>query len=58
MDGAPYHKSEDTLEYLKKKNVPVFISAPYSYDAAICELWFSYFKSQDLNPENLKSGKR
>jgi transposase len=58
MDGASYHKKDDTLEFLKKHNVPVLISSPYSFDSSACELWFAYFKSQDLNPENLPTGKR
>jgi transposase len=58
MDGAGYHKSDDTLEFLRRNNVAVFISAPYSYDAAACEMWFSYLKSKDLNPDHLSTGKK
>jgi hypothetical protein len=36
---------------------PLFISAPYSYDAAAAEMWFSYFKSADLNQDKLSTGK-
>jgi transposase len=57
MDGAPYHSSDETFEYFRRKNASLFLSAPYSYDASPCEMWFSYFKSKDLNPEGLPMGK-
>jgi transposase len=58
IDGAPYHHSDEITNYLKRNNVALFIAAPYAYDAAPCEMFFSYFKSKDLNPEHLKTGKR
>jgi transposase len=58
MDNASYHNSDETLEYLRRNNVAVFLSAPYSYDAAVAEMWFSYFKSKDLNAERYSTGKR
>jgi transposase len=57
IDGARYHSSDETLEYLRRNTVALFISAPYSYDAAAAEMWFSYFKSKDLNPEKKSTGK-
>lgn len=57
MDNAPYHVSDETIEYLRRSGVAVFFSAPYSYDAAAAEMWFSYFKSKDINPDGLSSGK-
>jgi hypothetical protein len=57
MDGAAYHKSDETTEFLRRNKVKVFVSAPYSYDAAFCEMWFSYFKSKNLNPEKLQMSK-
>jgi len=38
--------------------IPIIFSGPHSYDAAPCELFFSYFKSVDLNPERLSLGKK
>jgi transposase len=58
MDGAPYHKSEETTEFLRMNQVNAFISAPYSYNAAVCELWFSYLKNCDLNPNKNSTGKK
>lgn len=45
MDNASYHKSEDTMPYFHRNKVPVFYTAPYSYDAAVAEMFFSYLKS-------------
>ena len=36
----------------------VCISAPYSFSGAAIELAFGYFKSVDLNPLRLKTGKK
>ena len=58
MDGAPYHRSDEMLDYFRKQNAPVIISGPYSYDSAVAELWFAYFKNKNLNPEQLPMGKR
>jgi len=57
-DGAKYHQSKATLKLLKELNVPIMISGPHSYDAAPCELWFSLFKSVNINPRRVKTGKR
>ena len=57
LDGASYHRSQETRLMLKKLNVKYIISAPYSYDAAPVELFFAYLKREMLNPENEKTGK-
>ena len=44
LDGAAYHRSQDTRTMLKRLGVNYIISAPYSYDTAPVELFFSYFK--------------
>ena len=33
------------------------ISAPYSYDVAVCELFFSMFKRGELNHQQLATSK-
>jgi hypothetical protein len=58
VDGASYHKSEVMLEVYKELEVPVAFSAPNSYSAAPCELWFSLFKRAHINPRLIKTGKR
>ena len=41
IDGAAYHRSAETRTCLKHLGMRVIISAPYSYSAAACELWFA-----------------
>lgn len=58
IDGAPGHTADETRDHIKILGLPVMLTAPYSWDAAPCELWFSQFKAIELNPENLGTGKR
>ena len=58
LDGASYHKSEEVRAHLRNLGIDVILSAPYSYEAAPCELFFAYFKQENLNPDNIKTGKR
>jgi transposase len=58
LDNASYHTSDETMQYLQRNNINVFFSAPYSYDAAPCEMWFSYLKNEDLNEDRLSTGKK
>lgn len=58
LDGAPYHKSKETKNEMKRLKLKVILSAPYSYDAAPVELFFAALKKVDLNPENIAIGKR
>ena len=57
FDGATYHTSKETLEVFQRLKISTIISAPYSYDAAPCELYFARLKRGDMNPENLKLSK-
>ena len=57
LDNAPYHASKETLAVLKRLKVPTMFLAPYSFDVAPCELYFARFKSKDINPEGLATGK-
>jgi hypothetical protein len=57
LDGASYHKSEETIKLLDDLQVPFIISSPYSYDCSCIELWFSRLKDRDINPSRLKATK-
>ena len=57
-DGAAYHQKPETMQMLEQLQVPIMISGPHSYDAAPCELWFALFKSVNINPRKVKTGKR
>ena len=58
LDGASYHRSKDTRNYLKNMGVKVVIGGPYAFSAAPVEHFVSALKSVDLNPENIKTGKK
>ena len=58
LDGAKYHTSEDTKTHLKKLNMRVIFSAPYSYSTAPIELLFGGIKNGKLCPYTQKTGKK
>ena len=58
MDNAPYHRSKDTLRFLEENNVPCIFTGPHGYDAAPVELFFAHFKAADINPRDVKTGKK
>ena len=50
LDGARYHTSDETREFLKRLKVKVVYSAPYSYTSASIERLFASIKLGELNP--------
>ena len=58
VDGASYHKSTATCQVMSDLRIPVMFLAPYSYNTAPCELWFAWFKSQDVNPRRVSVSAR
>ena len=58
LDGASYHRSKETRNYLASKGIKVVIGGPYAFAAAPIEYFFSAIKNTDLNPEGLPSGKK
>ena len=42
--GAAYHRSKETMAMLERLNVPITMTAPYSYDVAPAELFYAAFK--------------
>jgi hypothetical protein len=58
LDGARYHTSDETREFLKKLKVKVIYSAPYSYTAASIERLFAAIKLGELNPQDQPTGKK
>ena len=57
-DGAAYHRAKGTMDMLKRLNIPITMLGPYSYNAQSCELFYSAFKAEDVNPESLPLGKQ
>ena len=43
LDGASYHKSDETRRHMIALGLTVLFTAPYSYDASPIELFFAYF---------------
>ena len=58
LDNASYHSSNETLQWLSSKKIPVIFTGSYSFEAAPCELLFSQLKKVDLNPNLLNLGKK
>ena len=58
LDGAPYHKSEETKAHMIKLGLTVCFTAVACYDSSPIEFFFAWFKKEELNPENLPTGKR
>ena len=58
LDGASYHKSDETRQHILKLGIKVILSAPYSYDTAPAELLFAYFKRDQINPDHLPTGRK
>ena len=58
FDGATYHRSAETRNYLANMGVKTIISGPYGYEIAPIEMFFSQLKSTNLNPEGMRTGKK
>ena len=58
LDGARYHTGSKVREYLRKLEVQVIWSGPYSYSTAPIEMVFGALKVGDLNPEKMSTGKK
>ena len=57
LDNAPYHSCGPTMKLFEGMDIPILFTGPHSYDAAPCELLFASFKSRDINPNRLPTGK-
>ncbi len=58
LDGASYGTCKESIYHMMMLGLKICVSAPYSYSAAPIELAFAYFKTGQLNPLGLKTGKR
>ena len=50
--------SATMMAFYERNKVPVIFTGPHSYDASPIELFFAAFKSKDINPDKIKTGKR
>ena len=53
LDGASYHNSKSTIQVFERLRIPVMFLAPHSYNVAPCELYFAWFKMDDINPRKV-----
>ena len=53
LDCAKWHLTEEVKQLFGKHQVPVVVSAPYSYDWAVVELFFAMWKRGELNMQRL-----
>ena len=58
LDGAKYHTGTEIRTYMRKLELKVMWSAPYSYSTAPIEMVFSVLKLGELNPEGIPTGKK
>ena len=58
LDGAKYHSGLELRDYMRKLELSVIWSAPYSYDTAPIELVFAHLKFGELNEEEFPTGKK
>ena len=58
LDGALTHRSEETRRAMAALKVPAMIAGPYGFDASPCEKLFALLKVGELNPNDIKTGKR
>ena len=55
--GASYHRSSGTRKMLERLQVPLSMLGPYGYQQSVAELFFAAFKTKDINPSKVPSGK-
>ena len=58
LDGATYHTSYETRNFLTNSGVQTIISGPYGYNIAPIEMFFAALKATDMNPARIKTGKK
>ena len=58
LDGARYHSGARVREYMRKLELQVIWSAPYSFSTAPIEMVLGALKTGELNPEGQKTGKK
>ena len=58
FDGATYHRSAETRNYLANMGIKTIISGPYGYEIAPIEMFFAALKSTNLNSGMIQTGKK
>ena len=58
IDGAKYHKAEETLTKMRALSMRTVVMGPYGFLASPCEMVFGFLKQVDLNPDSRRTGKK
>ena len=58
LDGAKYHTGSQVREYMRKLDLQIIWSGPYSYSTAPIETVFATLKLGELNLDRKPSGKK
>ena len=58
LDGAKYHTGSIVREYMRKLDLQMIWSGPYSYSTAPIETVFAALKFNELNPDKKPTGKK
>ena len=58
LDGAKYHTGSLVREYMRKLDLQVIWSGPYSYSTAPIETVFAALKFGELNQDKKGTGKK
>ena len=58
LDGAKYHTGSQVREYMRKLDLQIIWSGPYSYSTAPIETVFATLKFGELNPDRKGTGKK
>ena len=58
MDNAPYHTSSSSMKLYSELNMPILFTGPHTYSGSPIELFLATFKSAEVNPNRVKTGKR
>ena len=57
LDNAPYHTSNEMMQFYERNRLPILFTGPHSYAASPVETFFAHFKRTDINPSQLPTGK-
>lgn len=55
IDNAPYHRGKMIIQKYSQLKIRIMFLGPYQFKLAPVELMFSYIKSKDLNPLNIRA---
>ena len=58
MDNASYNQNDEQREHMSRLGMRVMFTAPYSYDASPCELFFASFKQGMIVKVGEAAGKK